>query len=391
MLRYSKYFQIKVRVCMLLVLVSIYSCEELVEETPISEISPEGFFDNNDNLEAALIGVYDGIQGTYRDKTFFWGEFRSDNHMPFGTANQDQIEIVNNNITTGNAAVRWDRLYRTIDRANQVINNGPNVPSVNENFLAEALAIRAKMYFDAVRVWGAVPLFTESVKQLSDVFKPVTDGTTILNEVVIPDMLRAEELMTTRSSDFRFSRASIYCLQAEVYMWMKEYEKAKTAINNMIVLGEHTLVRTPKAWDELFYNNPDEATRCPGCLGKIQKGPELILSIHYNVDEDRDFGGSRNNRSSIRELFFGGIPSYVMSPTIENKWREKFPIDSTEWVTKYPNTPPVLTKIELVDNGTGGVDAVEVPVYGDWRYYFSRQGRVNGFGSVEVGEARTAK
>ncbi|APY11856.1 hypothetical protein BWZ22_11700 [Seonamhaeicola sp. S2-3] len=391
MLKDSKFNQIKGIACLLLVLVSAYSCEDLVEETPISEISPDSFFTNNDNLEAALMGVYDGVQGTYRDKTFFWGEFRSDNHAPFGTANQDQIEIVNNNITPGNGAVRWDRLYRSIDRANEVINNAPNIPSVNENYLAEALALRAKMYFDAVRVWGAVPLFTKSVEQLSEALKPVTDGDIIMNEVVIPDMLRAEELMTTRTNKFRFSRASIYCLQAEVYMWLNDYPKAKKAIENMMALGEHRLVTTPEAWDELFYNNPDEATRCPGCLGKIQEGPELILSIRYDVEEDRDFGGSRNNRSAIRELFFGGIPSYVMSPAVENKWREKFPIDSTEWVTKYPNTDPALTKIEFVDNGMGGVDEVEVPVYGDWRYYFSRQGRVEGFGSVEIGEARTAK
>ena len=389
--------KIKVYTGALVVLLAFSSCEDLVDEVPISEISPIAFYENNDELLAGVVGAYDGMQGTYSEKTFFWGEFRSDNHQPFegGQAQQNNLEIVNNDITQGNPGARWDRFYFMIDRANQVIRNAPNVPSLDESLLAEALAIRAKAYFDAIRVWGDVPLFTEPVQVLADATKPVTDANTIMNEVIIPDMLRAEELIVPLADDFRFSKSSIYCLQAEVYMWLNDYAKAKEVLDAMIALGEHSLVTTPEAWDEMFYNNPPLAAFTDG-LGKIQEGSELIFSIRYDFEEERDApqgypNRTRWNRSGIMGLFYAGIPSYVISEEVENKWREKFPIVDSLWTEKYPDTDPVLTRTVLVDDGMGNITEEEVPVYGDWRYYFTRQGRVEGFESVEIGEARTAK
>lgn len=392
MLRNNKLNKIKIFTGTLVLLVFAYSCNELVDEVPISEIAPDNFFRNNEDLEAALMAAYDGMQGTYSYNTFYWGELRSDNHQPpNASATPDNIEVVNNDITQGNSNNRWDRFYQMIDRANQVIVNAPNIPGYNENFLGEAYAIRAKAYFDAIRVWGDVPLFTEPVKLLSDATKAATASTTIINDVVIADMLKAEELLSVISSDFRFSKSSLYALQAEVYMWLNDYPKAKVALETLINLGEHRLVTTPEAWDDLFYNNLPVEGSLPDGRGKIQTGPELILSIRYDIVEEVSFGGSRWNRSGIMDLFFAGIPSYTMSAELENKWREKFPIDSLGWVTKYPDTDPALTTVITIDDGMGGLLEEERPVYGDWRYYFCREGRVDRFDSFEIGEARTAK
>lgn len=393
----NKLIKLKVIAGALFFIAAFYSCEELVDEVPISELSPISFYETNDQLLAGLVGAYDGMQGTYRDKTFFWGEFRSDNHQPFpsGQAQQNNLEIVNNDITQGNPGARWDRFYFMIDRANQVIINAPNVPSLDESILAEALAIRAKAYFDAIRVWGDVPLFTEPVQVLADATKPVTDANTIMNEVVIPDMLRAEELITPQSDDFRWSKSSIYCLQAEVYMWLNDYAKAKEVLDAMVALGTHSLVTSPQAWDDMFYNNPPLAA-FPEGLGKIQEGSELIFSIRYEIEEERDAPAgypsrTRWNRSGVMSSFYAGIPSFVMSEAVENKWREKFPVVDSLWTEKYPDTDPVLTRTVIVTDSTGATMEVEEPVYGDWRYYLTRQGRVEGFNSVEIGEARTAK
>ncbi|MFH4967445.1 RagB/SusD family nutrient uptake outer membrane protein [Gaetbulibacter sp. M240] len=392
MLRNNNLNKVKVFVTMCLVIFIANSCDDLVDEVPESEISPENFFRNNEDLETALTAAYDGLQNAYATNTFYWGEIRSENHQSIGAqANGDDLDIINNNITPGNPQTRWDRLYLMIERANQVIFNAPKISGYNKNFLGEAYAIRAKGYFDAIRVWGDVPLFTEPVTLLSEAMKPATDATTIMNDVVIADMLKAEELLTIPSSNFRFSRASVYALQAEVYMWLNDYAKAKQAIEALINLGEHSLVTTPEAWDDLFYNNL-ASQNFPEGRGKIQTGPELIMSIQYNLEEQVRFGGSHPlNRSGVQAVYFSPIPSYAISEVVENKWRDKFPIDSLGWVTKYPGTDPALTRTVTVDDGMGGVIEVEQPVYGDWRYYYSREGRVDNFSSVEIGSARTAK
>lgn len=381
----NKIERFKVLFYSMIVAIVAWSCDDLVDEEPISEIGPASFYETNDDLLAALIAVYDGMQSFYKDQYFYWGEFRSDNHVPTG-ANSFNDEIANNVISEGNGAARWTDLYLTVSRANEVIVNAPNIAGLNENYLAEALAIRAKSYFDAIRVWGDVPVFTEPVKDLEDVTQPVTNRNTIVNDIIIPDMLRAQELSTVPSDNFRFSKSSIYALQAEVYVYLKEYSKAKTAIENLMALGTHSLVTTPEAWRDLFYNsNTDNEP-----FGKVQTGPELIFSIRYDAVGE-EAGAGNPNRSGISQLFRGGIPSYLMSPEMEIKWTEKFPLDSLAWVEKYPDTNPATTRTVVVDDGMGGTMEEERFNYGDWRFFYSRQNGFSGLSSLEPGEAKTGK
>ena len=388
MFKYNNYKELKnfkIATCALLLMSGAWSCDNLVDEEPISDIGKDSFYENNDDLFAALTSVYDGMQSFYKDQYFYWGEFRADNHLPTG-ASAFNDEIANNVISDGNGAARWGDLYATVLRANAVINNAPNIVGYNEDYLAEALAIRAKSYFDAVRVWGDVPLFTEPVNGFDDAFKPVTDASAIINDMVIPDMIRAQELSSIPSDEFRFSKSSIYALQAEVYMYLKDYPKAKAAIESLIDLGTHRLVKTPQEWRDLFYNsNTDEEP-----FGKIQTGPELIFSIRYDAVGE-EAGSGNPNRSGIAQLFRGGIPSYLMSPDVEAEWVEKFPTDSTAWVTKYPGVDPATTRTVIVDDGMGGTMEEERFNYGDWRYFYSRQNGYSGLGTLLTGEAKTGK
>lgn len=392
MKRFNNFNILQSYVILLLLFTVSISCDDLVDENPISTISEETFYQTNDDIEAALMGVYDAMQGTYRANHFYWGEFRSDNHQPLqsGSGNLNAAEIANNNINQGNPAARWNDLYKMVDRANIILKNVPNVPDVNDNFIAETLILRAKAYFDAIRVWGDVPLFVEPVSTPEEATVPATDAETIMNEVILPDMVRAQELMDIPQHKYRFSKVSIYAFQAEVYMWLNDYPNAIEALDKLFALGGHSLVTTPEEWQDLFYNNP-ETTVLDDARGKIQEGPELLLSIRYDLAENQNYGGSNNNRSAIMGLFFAGIPSFVLSEEIENKWREKFPITQQEWEAKYPNTDPALTRTVLVDDGNGNEVEEEEFVYGDWRYFFCRAGGYEDFNAVPIGLARTAK
>ena len=393
MIKYINSQLIKQTVLLFGIVVFGASCSGLLNEQPISEIGPENFWQTNNDAAAGVAAIYDGMQAAYGAKYFLWGEFRSDNYiLAEGGVNQNNAELGNQNLTDGNApASRWNLLYSMINRANQAIKNIPNIAGFDQNLLAEAHAVRAFAYFDAVRVWGRAPLFTEPTEGLSDILKPQTDGETILNDVVIPDMLRAEELMSTLSSEFRFSKASIWAMQAEVYMWLQDYEKAKAALDQIVELGEYSLVDNVDDWIDLFYNNlPNSAV--PDGRGKIQEGPELIFSIRYDISEDRDNPGvTFANRASIMSLFFGGIPQFFINPGLEKKWQEKFPIEKIAWEEKYPGIdPPLERTVEYTDSLGVLRDSIRL-VYGDFRYYFSREGQVESFGSREIGEARVAK
>lgn len=364
-----------------LALLSVSSCDDLLDEQPISEIGAANFWKTNTDAKLGVAAVYDAMQPAYRTKHYLWGEFRADSYtVGSESASAGNLELLYNDVTSGNAgALRWNDFYNMINRANLAIKYIPTINGYNPDYLAEAYAIRAYAYFTAIRVWGAVPLFTEPIESSAqELQKTRTDGNTILNDVVIPDMLKAEELMTQIADKYRFSLTSIWALQAEVSMWQKDYNKVKELIERIIASNEYNLVTTPEAWQDLFLNDIQE-----GAAGKVMTGPELMLSIRFDIAEPRDNPGSTfANRAGIFALFFAGLPSYTISPRLENKWISKFPIDSAEWVTKYPNTP-ALTKV-LGDDG-----ALQT-VYGDWRYYMCREGGTN-LSSREIGEARLAK
>jgi len=117
-----------------------------------------------------------------------------------------------------------------------------------------------------------------------------------------------------------------------------------------------------------------------------------MFSIRYDISEDRDNPGDNfANRAAIMSIFFSGIPQFFMSPELEDKWQAKFPIEKTLWDEKYPGiNPPLERTVEYTDSLGVLQDSIAL-VYGDFRYYFSREGQVESFGSKGRGEARIAK
>ncbi len=339
------------------------SCEKALNEQPYSQLSDDQFWKTNADAEGGVIGIYDAMQKHYASRQFLWGEFRGDSYIRTTLATGTNLELTTNTLTANNAAVvRWNNLYQMIGRANLAIEKIPKITGYDKNLLAEAYLARAYAYFDAVRVWGGVPVFKEAITGLDqELVRPRTDGQTIMNEIVIPDMLEAEKLMSRTTNTYRFSKMSVYAFQGTVYMHQKKYPEAKAALDKIVNSKLYTLTTTRDAWDKMFLNDPNLG-------GKFMTGTELIFTIKYSLTEDAD-------RSGIYNIFFAGIPSFNIAPALENKWIAYFPTDSVKWVAKYPAAAD-LPKTKNPDGTT---------LWGDWRYFDSKEaGRV-------IGSARVAK
>jgi hypothetical protein len=358
-----------------------YSCEDKINPLPESFVSPETFYSNNAELQSALVGVYDGLQKAYNNATFTFGEFRSDNVQPSpSTTNISRTSLHNSSFDPAEGFLNWSNFYRTIDRVNRVILGSENFEGADPNIVGQAYAIRSKVYFDLIRIWNNVPLLLEPVRIPSDAFKPVTSFDEIMNDVVIPDMLKAESLLRDAKSNFTFSKSSILAHQAEVYMWQKQESTAESKLEQLIGLNTHSLVTTPEAWQNLFYNQP-QTSLFPVSPGKVQSGSELIFSILY---EDADL----DDASGLWSAYVTGANITSISEELENKWIARFPIDTT-WNDLYPTTPPVFTRTTVDANG----QTVTEPLYGDWRHFASRERGdfIVGMGPAAVGEARLHK
>ncbi|WP_194766526.1 RagB/SusD family nutrient uptake outer membrane protein [Tamlana sp. I1] len=370
--------KLKYTICSLVLLGVLYSCDDFVDELPISEISPEQFYKDNAQLEAALIGAYDGVQVAYSDFYINTGEFRSDDFQPNG-ANASRNSLHNSTLDPGEGYLRWRNHYVVIDRVNRIIEAENNFEGADPNIIGQAYAIRSKVYFDLARMWNDVPVFTKPINTVSEAKQPQTPYAEIMSNLVIPDMLKAEEYLSTIQSNYRFSKSSVLAHQAEVYMWEKQEQLAKEAIEKLITLGSHSLVQTPEDWQNLFLNQP-ATDQFPDGPGKVQMGPELIFSIQYNFEE---------TSSGVARAYNAGAAVTTISEETELEWIRRFPIDSLGWATKYPNTDPVFSQVvEEVDT------TYTVPLYGDWRHFACRNENAtmeDGLGSAAFGEARCTK
>jgi starch-binding outer membrane protein, SusD/RagB family len=330
------------------------SCESILEQQPYSSVTDEQFWKNNADANAGVGSIYDAMQKHYRERYFTQGELRSDNYVQSGTAGASFAELLRNSLTATNNVSDWTLLYRAISRANLAIEKIPTISGYDKNLLGEARMLRAFLYFDAVRVWGDVPLYTDAITNPTqqEVYRPRTDANKIINEIVIPDMLAGEALISTAKNDFRFAKPSIYAFQAMVYMHLRQYANAKAVLTKLVAGRTHGFVTTRDAWQKLFLNDTNIG-------GKFMTGPELILSLQYTLTEDTD-------RSGVYNLFFAGLPGFYISPLLSTKWLNTYPQDSVLFKAKYPGFVPRA----LNANGTR--------YWGDWRYLDSRELNVTG-------------
>jgi hypothetical protein len=124
---------------------------------------------------------------------FVWGEGRAD-HVATATASgADDIAISNQNIQPTNVNANWRPFYRTINFCNTLIEKAPEVlvsdntftQAQLDNYLSEALTIRALMYFYLVRTFGDVPLKLDATLSDENITPiPKTSKAEVLNKII---------------------------------------------------------------------------------------------------------------------------------------------------------------------------------------------------------------
>jgi len=324
---------------------TISSCEEFIEADPKSAIKNEQFWTTNKDADNGVSAIYDMMQKTYKEKHFYWGEFRADNWA--NSAQQgDNYRMINNLISPQDSElVQWDEIYRMIMRANLAIENIPNIKDYNVNLLGEAYAARAYAYFDIYRVWGKAPIFTKVVATNdAAAYIPQSPKEAVLAQV-FSDLAQAEKLINVQTNRFRFSVSSLQIFKAKVLMHENRYTEAKTVLDAWMLKNVSTykfsLVNSRTAWLDMF-------------VQAKEVGTELIFSLRATLLEDG------NNVSQHQNIFAAGIPRAVVSPRLLTKWIARFPITKAAWDLKYPGVVPP------------GTDPTGAILYGDWRYYESQ-------------------
>ena len=155
----------RIILCLAAITVLAASCEKFLDESLKGSYSAENYYTSASKAEMAVNAIYNSL---YNNNLWIFGDVASDDSVKGGDdGDQPQInEIDQINATTDNGSIAtfWQDTYETINRANNVIANVPEMKlntDVEARLLGEAKFLRAYSYFNLVNIFGQVPLKTK--------------------------------------------------------------------------------------------------------------------------------------------------------------------------------------------------------------------------------------
>lgn len=143
----------------------LVSCSDFLDTTRNDALSSDVAITNLADANTALLGAYDGVQGSssratyYASRMIYYGDVRGDDMQASRTGNRTST-VYEMRYTKDNAPVIWGVPYNVIRRANNIIKaleDGKVTDGSQEEInlvKGQALALRALAHFDLVRVYG---------------------------------------------------------------------------------------------------------------------------------------------------------------------------------------------------------------------------------------------
>lgn len=225
-------------------------------ETDLNKVNPNGgtpqsYYSTADELTKGVNAIYAKIQSSQlaAREWFFLNDLRSDDVASGG----GQLEGARNQILTGvhlpaNSVMTevWSGLYRTIHRANSVIDGSANTKDIADalkaRLVAEAKFLRAWAYSELVAMWGSVPLYKKTVTSLAESQPRATVDE--VYQFIIDDLkaIQAYLPLSYSGSDIgRITRGAAPALLGRVYMAKNEYANAKAELDKVRTSGIYSL------------------------------------------------------------------------------------------------------------------------------------------------------
>ncbi|ADY52557.1 RagB/SusD domain-containing protein [Pseudopedobacter saltans DSM 12145] len=283
------------------------ACKNVLETEPETSLSDEGVIVDKRSAQAALVGVYDGLQGT-ASSTIIAHDLAGDNVVNFNSQNN----IVANKNSSGSGGA-FSGLYVTINRANHVITKVPalsdeliSVADKNQ-ILGEAYFLRGLAYFDLVKTFGGVPIVLEPSTSPNTHFgiKRSTKEQTY-NQVLF-DLNKAESLLPNTVVRNKVSIFSVYALKARLYLYTEQWGLAEEYATKVIANTNFSLVKpfsnffktknTSESIFELNFSPSDKSSFYTNWLSPAQGGRHDYIPERSFVGEllDPNLGGSRKS------------------------------------------------------------------------------------------------
>lgn len=345
------------------------SCEDFLDLTPVSDLTSGNAYETTDLLESALIGVYESFQSSeyYVWDNLLFQDVRSDNNYAGGDNPEIfQIDFLDITPTHSRLFTHWSNIYNAISKANTVLERVEVItdPTLSEErkrqIRGEALFLRAYHYFTLVKMFGGVPLITNTITSLAP--EDVNVPRASVQEVYDQILLDLDEAIT---------------LLPDLYGTDASVNKARATSGAANALAAKVIMQSP---------NPDY-NKVLEHIAAVENSTANYTLIDYN---DLFSGNSPNNAESIIEVqYLGGDegnfgPQLLLPPSISGDAWRKFVTPSVDVVNAFDsegdnirkNASILFESVNWVDEYWGNAAGTSIP-------FGYKMKNANGFASAD--------
>ncbi|WP_262732675.1 RagB/SusD family nutrient uptake outer membrane protein [Gaetbulibacter sp. NE] len=353
----------------LFISITWFSCEDFLDLQPISEETSSNAYETASQIESALVGAYESFQSSeyYVWDNLLFQDVRSDNCYAGGDNPEIfQLDYLDIAPTHSRLFKHWSNVYNAISKANLVLErvdeiNDPQLTEERRNQIkGEALFLRAYHYFTLVKLWGGVPLITNTItstesdevniprSSVEDVYSQVTSDL-VLAALLLPDVYGNDASVNKA----RATSGAAHALAAKAYAQQPNPDYQEV-LNHIEALesseANYQLINYSQLFDGNNYNNA-----------------ESIIEVQY-------LGGNEGN--------YG--PQLLLPPSVSgDSWR-KFVTPSVDLVNAFDsegdtvrkNTAILFESVQWVDEFWGNTQGFSIPFSYKWK-------NANGFASAD--------
>lgn len=270
----NKRFNILLASCLCLGLGATSCADSFLDVESKTESSTGTFYKTENDAYRALIGCYDGWRQTSSAPSigFYMGAETMAGECFGGTGNGDDrkyqaIDRFDGSQEPSNLNFYesdWKNYYAGVYRCNELLTREEQIAwketgSKRGTYIGECRTIRAFLYFDMVRLWGNIPLFTEPVNEN----RPQVDAKEVY-AVIFSDLKYAIENIpadaypkaNSASNDGHITKYAAEALLARAYLYYTGYygsepegvtkADALAAVEDVISSNEFSLVKEYK-------------------------------------------------------------------------------------------------------------------------------------------------
>ena len=274
--------------------------EKFLEEAPIDQITDANFYKTQQDAIQAVNAAYSELTKEGQYNASMWAfDIMADNSVSGGDDGNDAIEYKQMeafSIPSTNFVVNrlWGGSFIGLQRANLVLQKVPLItdmdPAIKSRCLGEAQFLRAKYYFDLVRVYGDVPLFVTPPSTPAEVNIPRTPVAQVYAQIE-KDLIAAIGNLPASYAGADLGRATKWAatgLLAKVYI--TEGKKPEAAVR-----AREVIMGSGKTMWANYGDNFKPAN-------ENQNDKESLFEIQY-VNGRNQY--DRNNVGSAMNEFFG--------------------------------------------------------------------------------------